>query len=1026
MSDPEGWKIALERIAVEAEIKRGFLDLGQLELTEFPEALFELSHLRSLNLGVGRFDENGIWRLEFTVKASHNDLSVRLRELVRIPSLRNLYLSGFPVDDLTNLAGLQKLQSLDCSDTQVGDLAPLARLQNLQSLDCSFTQVGDLAPLARLQNLQSLNCSDTQVGDLAPLARLQNLQSLDCSSTQVGDLAPLAGLQNLHSLDCSDTQVGDLAPLARLQNLQSLNCSSTQVGDLAPLARLQNLQSLYCSFTQVSDLAPLAQHMGLKSLGASGCKLNCSLDQLSRQLALNNSLETDTSVELILFDARVADAPPEVLSDGPRDDCLESLRAHYDELAVGSAPATDVKLMVLGNGRIGKTQICRKLRGEDYYARIASTHGVTVTSANCPGTDDVKLHLWDFGGQDIYHGAHALFMRSNAIFMIVWSPASEDQREHEYDGVKFRNFPLAYWVEYVRHLGGKDASVLIVQTRCDRPEDKARCPLSGDALWEAFGPNCHALHYSALTDLNRGALNDALAQAVTALHNRQGVARIGLGRHRVKLRLKKMRELDAKSPADQRQYRCLTQEQFKRICEEEDGPKEPKYLLKYLHNVGVVFHLPELFEDRIILDQQWALEAIYAVFNREKCYRQLLQLGGRFSRSLLDALVWRERGYDEQEQKLFLSMMQSCGVCFALREGDEKLGVETIYIAPDLLPEKASVQDAVDAQWDMDAPFEPASFEYDLLHQGLIRAIITRIGAEAGVSGAYWKGGLCVYEKRTRGHALIEQRMLDDMAGKISIATQGRQAAELLKQLIELVAKEQEKLGLTPKVAPQIAKHSPRVEGEVAREKAEKKLAVEFGKAPMTKSSLYVSYAWDDPTPDGKKREAVVDQLCASAEKRGTPIRRDKSVLTFGDSISNFMKEIGEGDRIFVILSDKYLKSPFCMFELFEIWRNSRQDEAAFLKRCRVYTLDAKIWSIKDRVAYADYWQAEYEPLIPKAALLGPKSHASFRLMKDFVNHVEEVLSYFADIVQPRKFEDLEKYGFDDPPEEEDAPTDEG
>ena len=31
------------------------------------------------------------------------------------------------------------------------------------------------------------------------------------------------------------------------------------------------------------------------------------------------------------------------------------------------------------------------------------------------------------------------------------------------------------------------------------------------------------------------------------------------------------------------------------------------------------------------------------------------------------------------------------------------------------------------------------------------------------------------------------------------------------------------------------------------------------------------------------------------------------------------MRAIGEGDRIFVVLSDKYLKSPFCMYELFEI-----------------------------------------------------------------------------------------------------------
>jgi hypothetical protein len=34
--------------------------------------------------------------------------------------------------------------------------------------------------------------------------------------------------------------------------------------------------------------------------------------------------------------------------------------------------------------------------------------------------------------------------------------------------------------------------------------------------------------------------------------------------------------------------------------------------------------------------------------------------------------------------------------------------------------------------------------------------------------------------------------------------------------------------------------------------------------------------------------------------------------------------------------------------------------------------------------------------------------------MQDFVNHVGDVLASFANIVQPRTFEDLQRYGFDD------------
>ena len=33
--------------------------------------------------------------------------------------------------------------------------------------------------------------------------------------------------------------------------------------------------------------------------------------------------------------------------------------------------------------------------------------------------------------------------------------------------------------------------------------------------------------------------------------------------------------------------------------------------------------------------------------------------------------------------------------------------------------------------------------------------------------------------------------------------------------------------------------------------------------------------------------------------------------MSYGDRISKFMKEIGRGDRIFIVLSDKYLRSTF-------------------------------------------------------------------------------------------------------------------
>jgi hypothetical protein len=173
-------------------------------------------------------------------------------------------------------------------------------------------------------------------------------------------------------------------------------------------------------------------------------------------------------------------------------------------------------------------------------------------------------------------------------------------------------------------------------------------------------------------------------------------------------------------------------------------------------------------------------------------------------------------------------------------------------------------------------------------------------------------------------------------------------------------------------------------------------------------------------TPEGREREAIVDQLCDAAAAGGIRIVRDKTVLRTGDRISQFMYHIGTGGRVFVILSDKYLRSGFCMYELFEICRNSRWDDRDFLSRIRVYALpDAAIFGVRQRLEYAISWKQRFEEIDELtrqhgADLLGPRDFNEFRLMKQFYLNVSEVLATIADLVLPRTFEQLRGYGLAD------------
>ncbi len=185
-----------------------------------------------------------------------------------------------------------------------------------------------------------------------------------------------------------------------------------------------------------------------------------------------------------------------------------------------------------------------------------------------------------------------------------------------------------------------------------------------------------------------------------------------------------------------------------------------------------------------------------------------------------------------------------------------------------------------------------------------------------------------------------------------------------------------------------------------------------------TDPRCYVSYAWaDEGDPN---REAQVDALCKEAKTKGIEIVRDKDALKAGDRISEFMRKIGGSDRVFVFLSNKYLTSPFCMNELFQMWKNSREDPKDFLGRVRLFTLDdAKFGQIADRIKYAKYWQSEHDKLAEivrdSPNLLSEADFRSFRLMDEFATNIGDILALFSDTVRPRSFEEFLKCGFDDP-----------
>lgn len=124
-----------------------------------------------------------------------------------------------------------------------------------------------------------------------------------------------------------------------------------------------------------------------------------------------------------------------------------------------------------------------------------------------------------------------------------------------------------------------------------------------------------------------------------------------------------------------------------------------------------------------------------------------------------------------------------------------------------------------------------------------------------------------------------------------------------------------------------------------------------------TRGRIFFSYAW------GGDREKVVDELYESlAADKEFELVRDKVSLGYNSLISEFMKEIGRGSFVIVALSDKYLRSENCMFELYELYRNSNLEKEELLKK--IFPIRVEPLNLSDPQVLKDYfsfWKAREE-----------------------------------------------------------------
>ena len=180
---------------------------------------------------------------------------------------------------------------------------------------------------------------------------------------------------------------------------------------------------------------------------------------------------------------------------------------------------------------------------------------------------------------------------------------------------------------------------------------------------------------------------------------------------------------------------------------------------------------------------------------------------------------------------------------------------------------------------------------------------------------------------------------------------------------------------------------------------------------------VYVSYAWAAERGKGAEHPGFVARLCKEVERAGLNVSRDEGTIELGDRISDYMRELGTGDRVFVLLSNAYLKSANCMYELSLLWSSSHDDNEKFRARVHVFTT-TNIGTINERLECAKHWKNEYELTRSKIEevgidRLGPTDLKRWKQMGAFANDVNETLAQIQDVLRAGDFDEYLKYIID-------------
>ncbi|NND77029.1 MAG: hypothetical protein HKN39_02455 [Flavobacteriales bacterium] len=496
--------------------------------------------------------------------------------------------------------------------------------------------------------------------------------------------------------------------------------------------RIKSLVRLNLENNHVSNVATGLSK--LKNLNYLNLKNNL-LSEIAEQIANMDNLK-----EINLADNPFEMLPPEIIARG-----LESIRNFYKELKVQDF-IYEVKLIIVGEGRVGKTCISKALIDENYsLEEEASTEGINIDKWIIPVEEikkinpnisrDFQINVWDFGGQEIYHSTHQFFLTKRSIYLLVTESRKEDSHDDFF-----------YWLNIIKLLGDS-SPVMMAMNKCDQPTKEL--PVKE-----------YKSNFSNIVSFDKISLKSKFKP--TFLKFKDSLKAIAsnlphIGNPLPKVWVDIRRDIeDLKNGG----FDHISKERYLSICKSHFRDEESAlFLSEYFHDLGVIIHFQEDVElqDLVVLNHEWITTGVYKILDD----RQVISNRGRFTSN--DILrIWSGKEYKNKIKEL-LSLMKNnkFDLCFQLSDNE--------YLVPRLLP-----VDEIDYSWNKTEDTSKFEFRYKFMPKGILARLIVKMNSDI-LNNCYWRYGVMLKYEDTS--ALIRERYFEN---RITVELDGENKREFL------------------------------------------------------------------------------------------------------------------------------------------------------------------------------------------------------------------------------------------------------